>query len=427
MKRIVVVGGGSAYTPGLARALAAHPELAGATVVLQDVDPEALDLQRRLSGGILRARGADVAVVAEPDRRRAIEGADCVLTMFRPGGFPARHLDESIAVAHGVIGQETAGPGGFAMALRSVPIVLEVAEEVRALGAPGCVLLNYTNPVQTVSEAVARFAPDVPFLGLCDQTSGEIATHARVLEVAARDVEIDTAGTNHMTFTRAVRVGDEDVTERLWQRYRTIPDEELEPEERYEVRLFRELGAFPSEYLMYFRFHDEVLDEQRREGTRAAEVMALLPEVLASYRREADAEDPRPSDARAGNHLGDFAVSIMAAMAAGTASRFILNLPNVGQVPNLPRGAIVETPAVLAGRRPTPIPQAPIPDAWRDTVAAVAEHARMTAEAAVAGDRALAVEALAHHPLVRERAVARDLVDAYLDAHAPHLPRFAAA
>ncbi|MFM7718545.1 MAG: glycoside hydrolase family 4 [Actinomycetota bacterium] len=427
MKRIVVVGGGSAYTPGVARALAAHPELTGATLVLQDIDAEALDLQRRLSGSLLRARGAEIAVVAEADRRRAIEGADVVLTMFRPGGFPARHLDEAIAVEHGIVGQETAGPGGFAMALRSVPIVLAVAEEVRSLAAPGCVLLNYTNPVQTVSEAVARFAPGVPFLGLCDQTSGEIATHARVLGVAPSEVEIDTAGTNHMTFTRAVRVRGEDVTERLWERYRTCGPEGFEPEEWSQVRLFRELGAFPSEYLRYFRFHDEVLAEQRASGTRASEVMAILPEVLDSYRREANAVDPHPSDARSGGHLGDFAIAIVAAMASGAERRFILNLPNAGQVPNLPEGAIVETPARLLGRTAMPVPQSPIPEAYRDAVAAVIAHARATAEAAVAGDRALAVDALALHPLVRERAVARSLVDAYLAAHAAHLPAFRAA
>ncbi len=103
-----------------------------------------------------------------------------VLAAFRPGGFAARHLDERIAIDHGVVGQETAGPGGFAMALRSVPIVLEIAEELRERVAPRApVLLDYTNPVQVVSEAMARFGPDVPFLGLCDQTAGEAAFIAR--------------------------------------------------------------------------------------------------------------------------------------------------------------------------------------------------------------------------------------------------------
>src|SRR4029077_11034202 len=135
---------------------------------------DALELQERLTRSILRSRGArQVIVEATLERGRAIEGADLILTAFRPGGLPARHLDEKIAIDHGVIGQETAGPGGFAMALRSVPVVLAIADELRRMGNDGAVLLDYTNPVQIVSEAMVRFASGVPYVGLCDQTEGE--------------------------------------------------------------------------------------------------------------------------------------------------------------------------------------------------------------------------------------------------------------
>jgi 6-phospho-beta-glucosidase len=422
--RICIVGGGSAYMPGIAFAFAHLRErFSGATVVLQDIDVEALELQRRLTAGILGSRGADVRVEARVDRRAALEGADLVLTAFRPGGFEARHLDERIAIDHGVIGQETAGPGGVSMALRSVPIVLDILREVREVGASGCLVLNYTNPVQIVSEAVARFEPDVPFVGLCDQTSGEIHWLAGLLGVAPGSIEIDTCGTNHMTFTRAVRVDGADETARVWELLDGIQLADLADDtERRIVRIFRMLRSIPSEYLQYFFFHDEVLAEQRAKGvTRAQEVMEQLPEVLASYRAEADSPQPHPSMVRASEEHGDFAVSIMGDVLAGHAGRHILNLPNVGQVEDLPIGAIVETPAVVRGRTFEPIPQGTLPAEVAGLVRQVVEHARVSAEAAATADGSLLTKALALHPLVRSIDVSERLADAYLVAHGSYL------
>lgn len=426
--RIVVIGGGSAYMPGIAFAIAHAREAFGeATVVLQDVDVEALELQGRLSAGILRSRGAvDIRVEVQADRLRALEGADLVLSAFRPGGLEARALDERIAVDHGVIGQETAGPGGFAMALRSVPLVVEIADELQDVGSDGAVLLNYTNPVQIVSEAMHRFGPPVRYLGLCDQTAGEESFIAGLLSVDATAVELDTCGTNHMTFTRAVRVSGRDVTDELWALLDALDLATLETDaDRHVVRLFRMLRHIPSEYLQYFFFHDDVLSQQRSSGrTRADEVLALLPAVLESYRSEAAAEFPRPSMARASEEHGDFAVQIGATLLTHGAGRFILNLPNHGQVEDLPAEAIVETPARIQDGAAEPIPQGRLPQEVSGLVRQVAVHAALTAEAALTGDRVLAWKALAVHPMVRDLDQARSLLDAYLTAHAAYLPRF---
>ncbi len=416
--------------PGIAFAYAqAGPALAHSTLVLQDIDAGALDLQRRLTSNILRSRGAGgVHVEVEEDRLRAMEGADLVLAAFRPGGLEARHLDEKIAIDHGVIGQETAGPGGFAMALRSVPIVVAIAEELRQVGNEGATLFDYTNPVQIVSEAVRRFAPRVPYVGLCDQTEGERRFLGRMMGCPPASIELDTCGINHMTFTRGVRIDGRDETVAVWARLDTVPLETLasEPERRI-VRLFRMLGRIPSEYMQYFLFHDEVLTEQRERGsTRAQDVMALLPGVLASYREQADRDHPEPSMARASEEHGDFAVSVMAAMRGDEAVRFIVNLPNQGQVADLPAGAIVESPATVRAGAVEPIDQGSLPPEVSGMVRQVVAHAELTAEAAQTGNRALAVEALALHPLIRSVGTAESLVDAYLHAHAVHLPRFPA-
>ncbi|HEY5860784.1 MAG TPA: glycoside hydrolase family 4 [Actinomycetota bacterium] len=428
--RVVVIGGGSAYMPGVAFAFAhAGPTFAQATLVLQDIDSEALELQGRLTANILRSRGAsEVRVEIHRDRVRALEGADLVLAAFRPGGLAARHLDEQIAIEHGVIGQETAGPGGFAMALRSVPVVVAIAEELHRVGNEGATLLDYTNPVQIVSEAVHRFAPRVPYVGLCDQTEGERRFLGRLMGCAPASIDLDTCGVNHMTFTQAIHIDGRDETVAVWARLDSVEPDSLDAEsERRIVRLFRMLGQIPSEYMQYFLFHDEVLAEQRTAGTtRAQEVMALLPGVLASYREQADREHPQPSMARASEEHGDFAVSVMSAMRSTEPARFILNLPNRGQVGDLPADAVVETPAMVHGGIVEPIDQGSLPPEVSGMVRQVVAHAQLAAEAAMTGSRALAVKALALHPLVRSVGTAEALVDAYLRAHAAHLPRFSA-
>jgi len=425
-ERLCIVGGGSAYMPGIAYALAAHREtFAGSTVVLQDIDADALELQRRLTTSILRARdAADIRIEATLDRVSAIEGATIVLTAFRPGGLEARHLDERIAIDHGIIGQETAGPGGFAMSLRSVPAVLEMAAEVQSHAAPGAWLLNYTNPVEIVSEAVQRFGPPIRYLGLCDQTAGEQRLLSQMLDVPTSSIELDTAGVNHMTFTRAVRIDGVDATARVWDRLDDATPGEVEGPGWWRViRLFRLLRVIPSLYMQYFLCHEEVLGEMRAAGvTRAERIMAILPDVVASYRREADAADPHPSMARASEEHGDFAIAIAAALRSGDRHRVILNLPNEGQVADLPTSAIVETPAWIDDGVVRPIDQGALPSEVSGLVRQVAAHAAIAAEAAATGDRDQAVHALAIHPLVRDLATAESLVDAYFLAHAAFLP-----
>jgi 6-phospho-beta-glucosidase len=425
-ERLCIVGGGSAYMPGIAYALAAHREtFAGSTLVLHDIDADALELQRRLTLSILRARGVgDLRVETTLDRRAAIDGASIVLTAFRPGGFEARHLDERIAIDHGIIGQETAGPGGFAMSLRSVPLLLQIAEEVRAHATSDAWLLNYTNPVEIVSEAMHRFGPPVRYLGLCDQTAGEQRLLSTLLGVPASSIELDTAGVNHMTFTRAVRIAGDDATARVWDRLdAATPDEVDGPGWWRVIRLFRLLRVIPSLYMQYFLCHDEVLAEMRAAGvTRAEQIMAILPDVTASYRSAADSDDPRPSMARASEEHGDFAIAVAAALRTGERHRVILNLPNEGQVSDLPAEAIVESPAWIDGGAVHPIAYGTLPDVVTGLVRQVTAHAGVAAEAAATGDRALAVQALAIHPLVRDLATAESLVDAYFAAHAAFLP-----
>lgn len=425
MARICIVGGGSAYMPGIAYAFAkVHERFGATTLVLQDIDEGALDLQARLTQSILRSRDArSIGVEATTDLAAALEGVSFVLTTFRPGGLQARHLDESIPPGHGVIGQETVGPGGLAMAFRSVPVVRQIAAEMRRRAAPEAMLLNYTNPVQIVTDALVHY-DDAPIVGLCDQSSGEIELIAGLMGVDPREVEIDTFGTNHLTWTRAVRVAGVDRTEEVFETFTQTRPEHVDPHWAPVVRLFRLYRQIPNLYLQYYALHDEVLAKQRGRPTRAEEVMALLPAILESYRREADSDDPKPMPGRFSEGHGDFAVSLMAAMYTGDEARFVLNVPNRGAIADLPDDAIVEVPCRVKGRLVQPIAMGRLPSHSAGLVRQVAEHARLAAEAAVTGDREVAIRALALHPLVRSLGAAQAIVEELLRAHAAHLPQF---
>ncbi|MDX6520543.1 MAG: 6-phospho-beta-glucosidase [Gaiellales bacterium] len=412
--KIAIIGGGSAYMPGLAFSFARESAwFAEAELALHDIDADALDLQRRLTAAILRANAAaPIAVSATTELERALDGADFVLTTFRPGGLEARHRDESIPPRYGVIGQETTGPGGLAMALRSIPALLEIAALMQRGSAPDALLLNYTNPVQLVTDALVRHG-GVDAIGLCDQHGGEIAFLAGLLGADPHDLETDICGTNHLTWTRAVRLRGADVTPLLWEMLGSLDAGDVDDEYWAPVvRLFPLYGMVASRYLGYYAMHDEILARYRASGvTRAQQIMASLPEIVESYRREADSDDPRPLGGRFSAEHGDFAVGLMAAVVSGEPTRFVLNVPNRGGIEGLPDDAIVELPCTLRGREIERHRMGPMPEQVAGLVLQMTAHARLASEAAVSGDRELMLRALMAHPLVNDISSAEAMLD----------------
>jgi 6-phospho-beta-glucosidase len=412
--KIAIIGGGSAYMPGLAFSFAHESaRFAQAELALHDIDAESLELQRRLTAAILRANAAQpIEVSATTELERALDGADFVLTTFRPGGLEARHHDEAIPPRYGVIGQETTGPGGLAMAVRSIPALLEIAALMRRGSASDALLLNYTNPVQLVTDALVRHG-GVDAIGLCDQHGGEIAFLAGLLGADPHDLETDIWGTNHLTWTRAVRLRGVDVTPLLWEMLGSLDAGDVDDEVWAPVvRLFPLYGMVASRYLAYYAMHDEMLARYRASGvTRAQQIIASLPEIIESYRREADSEDPRPLGGRFSAEHGDFAVGVMAAVVSGEPTRFVLNVPNQGGIGGLPDDAIVELPCTLRGREIERHRMGPMPEQVAGLVLQMTAHARLASEAAVSGDRELMLRALMAHPLVNDIASAEAMLD----------------
>jgi len=427
-RRIVVIGAGSAFMPGVIRGLLHRAgDLAGSEVVLYDLDSERLRLMETLGGKMVAAAGADLAVRTEPALRAALVDADFVFTTFRPGGMAARHLDESIPLRYGVVGQETAGPGGFLMACRSVPVLLRIARLCDEV-APAAWIVNYTNPTNIVTDAVLRFGGGIRIVGLCDGHAGDLELWAALLGYPTTPgrMEADWIGLNHATWAERVRLDGADVSAEVRQRLASL---EPPPGESSLLRQLTELGrAFgllANAYAPYYFFHDDVAGELRAKGTtRAQEVMARLPDLYADYQAAAAREHPEPSRERGGSGHGEFAVDVICAIAGDEGRRLIVNTRNRGAIEGLPHDAVVEVPSLVAAQGPTPLVMGPLPHPVRGLTMAIHEYEWLAAEAAATGDRRLALQALMVHPFVRRKATAEAILEEGLAAHAAHLPQF---
>lgn len=419
--KIAVIGGGSVYTPELVEGfLARWAELPVEELCLMDVDPERLRIVGGLAERMVRAAGGPFRVVLTTAQEEALLGADFVIAQIRVGGVAARALDERIPLEFGVIGQETTGPGGFAKALRTIPVMLKLAQAMEKL-CPKAFLINFTNPSGVVTEALLRQS-SIRVIGLCNVPLGLKHLIASWLQVAPTEVELDYFGLNHLSWVRGVRWRGEDVFPRVFT-------QALERARRGEFpfapALLETLGLIPSYYLRYYYHHDEVLAEQKRAGrTRAEEVQAIDAELLRMYADPALARKPELLGKRGGAHYSTAAVALISAIHNDRGEVHIVNVRNEGAIPDLPAQAVVEVPAVVDGEGAHPLPCGPLPPQVRGLVQAVKAYEELTVEAAVGGDERRALQALLAHPLVPSFSVAQGLWRALKEAHRSYLPQF---
>jgi 6-phospho-beta-glucosidase len=423
-RRIAIVGAGSAYMPGVIRGLLGRAaDLAGSQLVLHDLDGGRLDLMRRLAARMIAAAGADLEIRAERELRAALDGVDFVFTTFRPGGMLARHLDESIPLRHGVVGQETAGPGGFLMACRSVPVLLEIASVLEET-APRAWIVNYTNPTNIVTDAVLRHR-GARIVGLCDQHAGDLELWAGLLAWPAERLEADWLGLNHATWAERLRLDGVEVGGQLRERLERLEPPSGDLATRQLVELARALGLLPNSYARYYFFHDDVLAELRaRPTTRAQDVMARMPGLYDDYEAAARQHAPQPSRERGGGGHGEFAIEVICAIAGDEGRRLIVNTRNGGAIEGLEAEAVVEVPSLVGAAGPAPLAMGPLPRPVRGLTMAIHEYEWLAAEAAATGDRRRALQALMAHPFVKRKAVAEAILEEGLAAHRDHLPQF---
>ncbi len=340
------------------------------------------------------------------DLDRALDGAAFALFQIRVGGQQARLRDETVPLRCSCIGQETTGAGGFAKAMRTVPVVLELAERVAERAAPGAWIVDFTNPVGIVTRALLDAGHRA--VGLCNVAIGFQRSIAGMLGVQAERIEVDQVGLNHLTWIRAVRLDDRDVLPDLLADH----GDRLAEEVGVPRRVLEDLGAIPSYYLHYFYAHDRVLAEQRDGVPRAQAVAEIEHELLEMYKDPNLAEKPALLDQRGGAHYSEAAVGLVGSLHRGDEAVHVVDVRNDGTLAGLAADDVVEVPARVGKAGPVPLPQAPLAPELLGLVQHVTAYERLAVEAAITRDPATARKALLSHPLIGQV----DKVDALVDA-----------
>jgi 6-phospho-beta-glucosidase len=423
--KLAYIGGGSTRAAGTMASFVHQGEnFDGSEVVLIDLDPERLEIVQTLARKMAKVRGLDITFTTTTDRRAGLRDCDAVLTSFRPGGFEARYLDESIPLKYGVIGQETQGPGGFFMALRSIHVMQDIIADMEAI-CPGARLFNYTNPINLVSEAVTHHTA-IPTISLCE---GPIASNRDFAEMIGLDPDLlDAAsiGLNHGSWsTRHLYEGHDFIAILRQASEEMLHDPETPAYERRMIELACRMDALPNHYFQYYYFKEEVLAEQlARPTTRAQDIMASVPEYWAHYREQAALENPQldPARSRGGIHELELAIDAMDAIYNDRKEVLYVNVPNRGAIADFPDDLVVELPGFVDRHGATPLTQGHMPRHLVGLVQMLGEYQALAAEAAWSGTRADAIRALASHPLVFSLRTAEALYDEMAAAHQRYLP-----
>jgi 6-phospho-beta-glucosidase len=419
--KIAVIGAGSTYTPELVSCLERERERLEVTeLVLQDIDAGRLEIVGGLAGRMLARQGFAGRLTITSELERALDGADFVLIQIRVGGQEARLSDETVPLPFGCIGQETTGAGGFAKALRTIPVVLEIAERTAARAADGAWIVDFTNPVGIVTRALVDAGHRA--IGLCNVSITLQRMFARLLGVAPERVAVEQVGLNHLTWVRAVRLDGAEVLPKLLASH----TEEIAEEIELPPRLLEELGAVPSYYLRYFYLHDQVLAEQRQGKPRALEVAEVERQLLGMYADPDLTDRPTLLEQRGGAFYSEAATGLIASLAAGTGDVHVVNVRNAGTLAGLAADDVVEVPARIGSNGAVPLAQEPLAPEMLGLVQHVAAYERLAVQAAISGDRAVARKALLTHPLIGQLTIVDELLERLLEAGASHLPQFAA-
>ena len=408
--KLAVIGAGSTYTPELVSGLSRERErLDLREISLHDVDPERLTVVGGMARRMLNRQrfGGEVELTGDLDR--ALDGADFVLVQIRVGGQAARLRDETAPLACGCIGQETTGAGGFAKALRTVPVVLEIAERARELAADDAWIVDFTNPVGIVTRSLLDAGHRA--IGLCNVAIGFQRAFARMLGVEPGRVLVDQVGLNHLTWVRAAWVDGKDVLPVLLVDH---GDELAGMAGGLPRRLLDELSVVPSYYLRYFYAHDRVLEEQRTGVPRAQTVAEIESELLEVYRDPHVDEKPALLERRGGAFYSEAAIGLVGSLATDGGDIQVVDMLNGHTIAGLAEDDVVEVPAKVTSAGPVPLPQAPLAPELLGLAQHVAAYERLAASAAVSGDPLVARKALLAHPLIGQDELAGELLELLL-------------
>jgi 6-phospho-beta-glucosidase len=427
--KIAVVGGGSTYTPELVNGfLAIADQLSLEELWLMDIEPDRLATVGGFAQRMVKAKGEPFKVILSTDQRQSIEGSSYVITQLRVGMMPARRGDEYLGKRHGLVGQETTGVGGMAKALRTIPVILNVAKDMRET-APTALLANFTNPAGLVTEALSRYATDVSAVGVCNVG---ITTKMKMLEglekhtgiiIEPERAVLNTLGLNHLTFHCGFTVDGEELWPAVFSSF--IEQVKGDPEPEWDLHTLESLGMIPNYYLQYFYYTDkEIKMQESWPPSRAERVMEIEKELLRQYADPTLVEPPADLMKRGGAYYSTLATQLINSHHNDLGQVHVVNVRNGGAVKEWPADWVLELPARVDKSGIHPLPADALPAACFGLIAQVKMYELLTVEAAVHGDRNAAYQALLTHPLGPKADQIQSVLDDMLETNKQWLPQF---
>lgn len=428
--KVAVIGGGSSYTPELINGFIARAASFPLTELwLMDVLPERLEIVGRFAQRMVAAAGAPFTVHLTTNQREAVRDASYVTTQLRVGWMQARREDEYLGQRHGLIGQETTGVGGMAKALRTIPVILQIAADMRQLARPGAPFINFTNPAGLVTEALSRYAPDIPAVGVCNVA---LNTKIKLLDlltppggspIAPERAQLDTLGLNHLTWHRGLTVDGEDVWPAVMTQFLT--NLRRDPHLEWDVDTIAALQMIPNYYLQYFYYTNHKLAEQEQwPPSRAEAVMTIEDDLLAQYAEPDRTTPPEGLMQRGGAYYSTVATQLLNAHYNDLGETHVVNVPHRGAVPGWPDDWVLELPCRVDKNGFHPLPTAPLPPACFGLLAQVKAYELLTVDAAATGDRTAAYQALLAHPLGPPADKIQAVLNDMLETNRTYLPQF---
>ncbi|MFF2093284.1 6-phospho-beta-glucosidase [Paenibacillus sp. NPDC058174] len=426
--KIAVIGGGSSYTPEIVEGfIKKYPEMPIRELWLVDIEQgrHKLEIVGELAKRMVEKAGLPIEVHLTLDRREAIAGADFVTTQMRVGLLEARRRDEHIPISYGVIGQETTGPGGMLKALRTVPVILDICKDIEEL-APNAWMLNFTNPAGIVTEAVQKYSK-VKTVGLCNSPINFQKFLAKQYGVTESEVLPEFVGINHLHWVTAAYVHGEDKLEEMINGGKDYSATNVTAFD-WDADFLTSLNAIPTYYLRYFYMTNTMFSEMKasleKNGTRADVVSRVETELFELYKDVNLSEKPKQLEQRGGAYYSEAAVNLMHSLYTDKKDIQTLNVRNNGILDFLPDDASIEVNCVVTGQGPIPIPPQRVPEGIKGLIHTVKTYEALTIEAAISGDKGIALQAMVHHPLVPDVAVAKPMLEEMLEANRSYLPNF---
>lgn len=430
--KIVIIGGGSSYTPEIIEGIIRrHDSFPVTDIVLVDIEEgkEKLRIVGELSKRMILKSGKPINVSWTLDRKEALVGADFVSTQIRVGGLEARAKDERIPLSHGFIGQETNGAGGIFKAFRTIPVMMEMAEDIHLI-CPDAWMINFTNPAGMITEALLKYSAHKKVIGVCNIPFNMRHSSAEILDVSPSDVEIEFIGMNHFVFGRKVTVNGIDRTEDVLNKLKQGLD--------YSPANIVDLGwsstfidatkLLPNPYHQYYFQMKDVLKKDiqafNEHGTRAEKVQELEKSLFELYKNPELEDKPKELEERGGAFYSDVACSLMDSIYNNRKDIQTVNTFNNGAIPDLPNDAVIEVNSVITENGPEPIAVGPLPLSIKGIVYEMKAFEELVIQAGLSGNYHDAYVAMLMNPLMRDEKGSKTVLDELLTAHKEYLPQF---